>query len=179
MSLTWYLFGLWTLHGMGKRCVVACSRCEQSALKQKSRILGQWYNPVCGSRKSQASSPWVKQHRVLPVPSWRNHIQGWMTVRESYSCAVEQGTLAVSGGVVGMTWWMHHYKTCQSFADAHCRWCRGGCCAECSRPVRNPIKKESWFRFLGSFWQLIWIWKQNWKKKESFINSQFPHFTDR
>ena len=33
-------------------------------LKHKSRILGQWSNPVSGSRKSQASSPRAKHHRV-------------------------------------------------------------------------------------------------------------------
>ena len=31
---------------------------EVLALKDESRILGQWSNPVSGSRKSQASSPW-------------------------------------------------------------------------------------------------------------------------
>ena len=42
--------------------------------KQEGRILGQWSNPVSGSRKSQASSTWAKQHIVKPVPSWRNHM---------------------------------------------------------------------------------------------------------
>ena len=37
---------------------------EVIALKHESRILGQWSNPVSGSRKSQASSPWAKQHRA-------------------------------------------------------------------------------------------------------------------
>ena len=37
---------------------------EVLALKQESRILGQWSNPVSGSRKSQASSPWAKQNSV-------------------------------------------------------------------------------------------------------------------
>ena len=37
---------------------------EILALKHESRILGKRSNPVSGSRKSQASSPWVKQHRV-------------------------------------------------------------------------------------------------------------------
>ena len=37
---------------------------ETLALKHESRILGQWSNPVSGSRKSQASSPWVKQHKL-------------------------------------------------------------------------------------------------------------------
>ena len=40
------------------------SLAEILALKQESRILGQWYNHVSGSRKSQPSSPWAKQHRV-------------------------------------------------------------------------------------------------------------------
>ena len=37
---------------------------EVLSLKHKSRILGQCSNPVSGSRKSKASSPWVKQQRV-------------------------------------------------------------------------------------------------------------------
>ena len=39
-------------------------KAEVLALKHKSRILGQWSNPVSGLRKSPASSLWVKQHRV-------------------------------------------------------------------------------------------------------------------
>ena len=62
-------------------------------LKHESRILGQWSNPVCGSWKSQASSPWAKQHRALPVLSRRNRIQGWMNVQESYYRNLDQGTL--------------------------------------------------------------------------------------
>ena len=37
---------------------------EILALKHESRILGKWSNPVSGSRMSQASSPWAKQHSV-------------------------------------------------------------------------------------------------------------------
>ena len=33
-------------------------------LKHACNILRQSSNPVCGSRKSQASSPWAKQHRA-------------------------------------------------------------------------------------------------------------------
>ena len=66
---------------------------EVLALKHRSRILGQWSKPVSGSRKSQASSLWAKQHRVYPIPTRRNHMQGWMNVRESYSRALEQRTL--------------------------------------------------------------------------------------
>ena len=40
---------------------------EVLVLKHESRILGQWSYPVCGSRKSQASSPWAKQHTGLDV----------------------------------------------------------------------------------------------------------------
>ena len=36
---------------------------EILALKHESRILVQWSNHAYGSRKSQASSPWAKQHR--------------------------------------------------------------------------------------------------------------------
>ena len=35
---------------------------EVLALKHESRILRQLSNPVSGSRKSQASSMWAKQH---------------------------------------------------------------------------------------------------------------------
>ena len=38
---------------------------EVLALKHESRIHGQWSDPVSGSMKSQASSPWAKQHRDL------------------------------------------------------------------------------------------------------------------
>ena len=61
----------WTEHSVP--CLVYVLS-EVLALKHKSRILRQWADPVSGSRKSQASSPWVKQHRVYPIPSWRNHI---------------------------------------------------------------------------------------------------------
>ena len=39
----------------------AAAQSEFLALKQESRILGQWSNLVSGSRKNQASSPWAKQ----------------------------------------------------------------------------------------------------------------------
>ena len=39
-------------------------RPEVLALKQESRILREWSYPVSGSRQSQASSPWAKQHIV-------------------------------------------------------------------------------------------------------------------
>ena len=47
------------------------------ALKHKSRILGQWSNPVSGLRKSQASSPWAKQHRVFHHGETTYRV-GWM-----------------------------------------------------------------------------------------------------
>ena len=48
--------------------------------KHVSSIIRQSPNPVCGSWKIQASYPWQKQHRAQIVPSWRNHIHGWMNV---------------------------------------------------------------------------------------------------
>ena len=51
-------------------------------LKYACSILRQSSEPVCGLWKSQDSSLWAKQHRAWPVPSWRNHIQGWVTVWE-------------------------------------------------------------------------------------------------
>ena len=84
-----------TAKAEGKR--IASSAPEVLPLKHESRILGQWSYPVCGSRKSNTSSPWAKQHRVQPITSWRNHIQGWMNVNESYSLALEQGTLQYRG----------------------------------------------------------------------------------
>ena len=44
-------------------------------------------------KEEQVSSPRAKQHRVKPVPSCRNIMQGWGNLRESSSCALEQGTL--------------------------------------------------------------------------------------
>ena len=41
---------------------------EVLALKHESRILVQWSNPVSGSRKSQDSSPWAKQHMLMEKP---------------------------------------------------------------------------------------------------------------
>ena len=51
-----------------KRMTVAFSDSHESSIT------------VYGSWKSQASSPWAKQHRAEHVPSWRNHLQGWMTL---------------------------------------------------------------------------------------------------
>ena len=52
-------FRLWSIY---RQCLSACT--EVLALKQESRIIGQWYNHVSGSRKSHVSFPWAKQHRV-------------------------------------------------------------------------------------------------------------------
>ena len=42
-------------------------------LKHDSSTLIRSSDPVCGSWKSQVSSPWAKQHSTYPVPTWRNH----------------------------------------------------------------------------------------------------------
>ena len=56
-------------------------------------ILRQSSNPVCFSWKNQASYRWANQHRAYSVPSWRNHIQGWMIVWIFYCHALEKGCL--------------------------------------------------------------------------------------
>ena len=68
-------------------------RAEFLALKHDSRILGHSSHPVCGF-------PMMEQVRlcaVWPMENWLgsslNQIQGWTTVRESYSSALEQGPL--------------------------------------------------------------------------------------
>ena len=58
---------------------------EVLALQHESGKLGQWSNPVSGSRKSQASSPWAKQEK--PHTGFSDN------VREFYSRALEQGNL--------------------------------------------------------------------------------------
>ena len=65
-------------------------------INHDSSTFRQSSNPVCGSWKSQASSLWAKQHRGKPVPSRRNHIQGWMTVWICYWHALEKGCLRSS-----------------------------------------------------------------------------------
>ena len=72
----------------------ASSTAEFVALKQESRILVPSSNPVCGfSRMEQ-----VRFCAVWPMENWPdsslNQTQGWTTVRESYSRALEKGPLA-------------------------------------------------------------------------------------
>ena len=62
------------------------SHAEFLALKNESRILGHSSNPVSGFSMMKQ----VRLCAVWPMESWLgsslNHIQGWTTVRESYSC---------------------------------------------------------------------------------------------
>ena len=71
---------------------------EFLALKHKSRILGHSSNPVCGFFMIEQ----VSLCAVWPMENWLgsslNHIQGWTTVRESYSRALEQGPLDTTAG---------------------------------------------------------------------------------
>ena len=63
------------------------------ALKHKSRILGHSSNPVCGFSMMEQ----VRLCAVWPLENWLgsslNQIQGWTTVQEPYSRALEQGPL--------------------------------------------------------------------------------------
>ena len=67
---------------------------EFLALKQESRILGHSSNPVCGFCMMEQ----VRLCAVWPMENWLgsslNKIPGWTTVRESYSRALEQGSLS-------------------------------------------------------------------------------------
>ena len=84
------LLALWNvkpkLWKFNYRSALSLARCQPSlvltaeflALKQESRILGQWSNPVSGLRKCQASSPWAKQHRVFHHGETTYRV-GWMS----------------------------------------------------------------------------------------------------
>ena len=70
---------------------------EFLALKQESMILGHLSNPVCGfSMMGQVGlrAIWTMENLL---GSSLNQIQGWTTVRESYSRALEQRPLAGGG----------------------------------------------------------------------------------
>ena len=66
---------------------------ELLALKHKSRIVGNLSDSVCGFSIMEQ----VRLCAVWPMENWLgsslNQIQGWTTVRESYSCALEQGPM--------------------------------------------------------------------------------------
>ena len=66
---------------------------EFLALWHESRILGHSFNPVCGLSMMEQ----VRLCVFRPMENWLssslNQIQGWTTVRESYSRALEQGPL--------------------------------------------------------------------------------------
>ena len=68
---------------------------EFLSLKHESRILGHSSNPVCGFSMMDQ----VRLCAVWPMEnllgSSLNQIQGWTTVRESYSHALEQGSLHI------------------------------------------------------------------------------------
>ena len=75
---------------------------EVFALNQESRILGKWSNPVSGSRKSQASSPWAKQHRVPSCSIMEKPHTGLdecPRILLSYSRARNSGPAPISAGM--------------------------------------------------------------------------------
>ena len=69
------------------------STAEFLALKHKSRILRHSSNPVCGFSMMEQ----IRLCAVWPMENWLgsslNQIQGWTTVQEHYSHALEQGSL--------------------------------------------------------------------------------------
>ena len=66
---------------------------DMVVLKHESKILGHSFNTVCGFSTMEQ----VRLCTVLPMDNWLdsslNRIQGWTTVLESYSRALEQGPL--------------------------------------------------------------------------------------
>ena len=67
------------------------------ALKHTSRILGHSSNPVYGFSMTELVRPCA----VRPMENWLgslNQVQGWTTVRESYSRALKQGPLQLKKG---------------------------------------------------------------------------------
>ena len=57
-------YGVKTEESQQREGPPGCRASEALVVKHESRILGQWSNPVSGSRKSQDSYPWSKQHRA-------------------------------------------------------------------------------------------------------------------
>ena len=74
-------------------CGQLMSAPEFLALKHESMIFGHSSNPVCGFSMMEQ----VRLCAVWPMENWLgsflNQIQGWTTVRESYSRALAQGPL--------------------------------------------------------------------------------------
>ena len=67
------------------------------ALKQESRILGHSSDPACGFSMMDHVRLCAVWHMENWLDSSLNHIQGWITVRESYSRALEQRSLEGEG----------------------------------------------------------------------------------
>ena len=80
---------------------------EFLALKHESRILGHSSNPVCDFSMMEQ----VRLFDVWPMENWLdfslNQIQGWTTVRESYSRDLEQGPLGRRRGKNGRGQYRH------------------------------------------------------------------------
>ena len=72
-------------------------KAEVLALKHESKIFRQSSNPVYGFSMMEK----VRLCAVWPMENWLgsslNQIHGWTTVRESYSCALKQGSLEEIG----------------------------------------------------------------------------------
>ena len=75
------------------KLVTSSSQAELFALKHQSRILGHSSNPVCGFSMMEKVRPFAVWPKENWIGSSLNQIQGCTTVRESYSCALDQGPL--------------------------------------------------------------------------------------
>ena len=94
---------------------------EFLALKHERRILGQSSNPVCGFSMMEQ----VRLCTVWPMENWLgsslNQIQGWTTVWESYSRALEEGPLHTRRRRVRWSWlagWLSAACKCLQFSPS-------------------------------------------------------------
>ena len=89
------------------------------ALKHGSRILRHSSNPECGYSMMEQ----VRLCDVLPTENWLGsslyHKQGWTTVWESYSRALEQGPLLN----VVLFPLLNHPQDCRGRWSRSCSWC--------------------------------------------------------
>ena len=90
---------------------------EVHALEHESRILGHPSNPVCCFSMMKQ----VRLCAVWPMENWlgssSNQIQGRTTVRESYSCALEQGPLI--GAALSSLSLIDYHESCAYHSSRH------------------------------------------------------------
>ena len=149
--------------GKSKKCwSLRRRKPEVITLKHESRILGQWSNPVCGFSMTCCAVGLMENW----LGSSLNQIQGWTTVRESYSRALEQGPLAGSVQLfilVGKKGWSNSWTDAifigsnRISQSVKCNTMRVGECKVSQRviaadqqhtsTIRSPLFSQTYFLF--------------------------------